>query len=120
MSVAIQEEVRALGYSIRKSPNCGHSPRAFTKFAVLFSSRFQQHPCLNGNIPLTGVFHSSQENRSMSTSPLNVVRMEANRRNAQHSTGPRTEAGLKISSLNALRHGLTSRVVVLPSEDLSA
>jgi len=54
------------------------------------------------------------------SSTLNVVQMEANRRNAQHSTGPRTEAGLKISSLNALRHGLTSRVVVLPSEDLSA
>lgn len=46
--------------------------------------------------------------------------MEANRRNAQQSTGPRTEAGKKISSLNALRHGLTSRVVVLPSEDLAA
>jgi hypothetical protein len=54
------------------------------------------------------------------SSTLNVVQMEANRRNAQHSTGPRTEAGLKISSPNALRHGLTSRVVVLPSEDLSA
>jgi hypothetical protein len=46
--------------------------------------------------------------------------MEANRRNAQQSTGPRTEIGKKTSSLNALRHGLTSRVVVLPSEDLAA
>jgi hypothetical protein len=54
------------------------------------------------------------------SSTLNVVQMEANRRNAQQSTGPRTEAGKKISSLNALRHGLTSRVVVLPSEDLDA
>jgi hypothetical protein len=54
------------------------------------------------------------------SSPLNVVQMEANRRNAQQSTGPRTEAGKKTSSLNALRHGLTSRVVVLPSEDLAA
>jgi hypothetical protein len=54
------------------------------------------------------------------SSTLNVVQMEANRRNAQKSTGPRTEAGRKISSLNALRHGLTSRVVVLPSEDLEA
>ena len=54
------------------------------------------------------------------SSPLNVVQMEANRRNAQQSTGPRSEAGKKISSLNALRHGLTSRVVVLPSEDLAA
>jgi hypothetical protein len=54
------------------------------------------------------------------SSTLNVVQMEANRRNAQQSTGPRSEAGKKISSLNALRHGLTSRVVVLPSEDLAA
>jgi len=54
------------------------------------------------------------------SSALNVVQVEANRRNAQQSTGPRTETGKKTSSLNALRHGLTSRVVVLPSEDLAA
>jgi hypothetical protein len=54
------------------------------------------------------------------SSTLNVVQMEANRRNAQQSTGPRTDAGKKTSSLNALRHGLTSRIVVLPTEDLSA
>jgi len=46
--------------------------------------------------------------------------MEANRRNARQSTGPRTEIGKKTSSLNALRHGLTARVVVLPGEDLAA
>ena len=54
------------------------------------------------------------------SSPLNAVQMEANRRNAQQSTGPRTEAGKKTSSLNALRHGLTARIVVLPTEDLLA
>jgi len=54
------------------------------------------------------------------SSTLNVVQIEANRRNAQQSTGPRTEIGKKTSSLNALRHGLTSRIVVLPTEDLSA
>ena len=54
------------------------------------------------------------------SSPLNVVQMEANRRNAQQSTGPRSDIGKKTSSLNALRHGLTARVVVLPSEDLAA
>jgi len=54
------------------------------------------------------------------SSPLNAIQLEANRRNAQQSTGPRTEIGKKTSSLNALRHGLTSRVVVLPSEDLAA
>jgi hypothetical protein len=54
------------------------------------------------------------------SSTLNAVQLEANRRNAQQSTGPRTEIGKKTSSLNALRHGLTSRIVVLPTEDLAA
>ena len=54
------------------------------------------------------------------SSALNVIQIEANRRNAQQSTGPRSEIGKKTSSLNALRHGLTSRVVVLPTEDLAA
>jgi hypothetical protein len=54
------------------------------------------------------------------SSTLNAVQLEANRRNAQQSTGPRSEIGKKTSSLNALRHGLTSRIVVLPTEDLAA
>jgi hypothetical protein len=54
------------------------------------------------------------------SSPLNVIQIEANRRNAQQSTGPRSDAGKQKSSLNALRHGLTACVVVLPTEDLAA
>src|ERR1700693_6029017 len=46
--------------------------------------------------------------------------IEINRANAQHSTGPKTEAGKKQSSLNALRHGLTGQIVVMPTEDLQA
>src|SRR5579863_4469107 len=46
--------------------------------------------------------------------------LEANRANSQKSTGPKTEAGKKRSSLNAVRHGLTGHVVVLPEEDLAA
>ena len=41
-------------------------------------------------------------------------RAEANRENAQKSTGPRTEEGKRKFSLNGIRHGLTGQVVVLP------
>jgi hypothetical protein len=47
-------------------------------------------------------------------------RRQINRANAQRSTGPKTEAGKKQSSMNALRHGLTGQIVVMPTEDLEA
>src|ERR1019366_1707433 len=34
-------------------------------------------------------------------------------------SGPNTEAGKKRSSINATRHGLSGRIVVLPTEDMS-
>ncbi len=40
----------------------------------------------------------------------------ANRRNAQHSTGPKTQEGKAASSLNALKHGLTSKQLILFDE----
>ena len=46
--------------------------------------------------------------------------LSTNRANAQHSTGPKTEAGKRRSSLNALRHGLTGQIIVLPTDDLEA
>ena len=42
---------------------------------------------------------------------------EANRRNAQKSTGPKTPEGKRAVRLNALRHGLLSKEVLLPGED---
>jgi hypothetical protein len=44
-------------------------------------------------------------------------RAATNRANSLHSTGPRTEPGKQRSSQNALRHGLTARTAVLPTED---
>ena len=49
---------------------------------------------------------------------LTEARLEANRRNAALSTGPRTEDGKNRSKLNAIRHGLTAQVIVMPQEDL--
>jgi len=46
-------------------------------------------------------------------------RSQTNRANAQQSTGPNTEEGKKRAALNALRHGLTGQIVVMPSEDLA-
>src|ERR1700745_642505 len=43
--------------------------------------------------------------------------IEANRRNALRSTGPRTEDGKLQSRRNAVRHGLTAETVIGSLED---
>jgi hypothetical protein len=43
--------------------------------------------------------------------------IEANRRNALKSTGPKTEAGRDVSRRNAVRHGLTAETVISALED---
>jgi len=44
-------------------------------------------------------------------------KIEANRRNALKSTGPKTEAGKQVSRCNAVRHGLTAETVLSALED---
>src|SRR5262245_30005395 len=53
-------------------------------------------------------------------SPTSPARRRANSRNAQRSTGPRSSKGKMISRMNALKHGLTATVCVLPTEDAGA
>jgi hypothetical protein len=43
--------------------------------------------------------------------------IEANRRNAQHSTGPISEEGKQRSRCNAVRHGLTAETIICALED---
>lgn len=43
--------------------------------------------------------------------------VEANRKNATRSTGPRTAEGKQRSSFNALSHGMTAKAPTLPTED---
>src|SRR5262249_271120 len=52
----------------------------------------------------------------LSASPpklVSVKKLEANRQNAKRSTGPRTQAGKQQSRLNALRHGILAKAVVI-------
>ena len=48
-----------------------------------------------------------------------AAQIQANRRNAQKSTEPKTERGKAHAKLNAIKHGLTARTImpVLPQED---
>lgn len=44
------------------------------------------------------------------------AQIEANRRNAEKSTGPKTDEGKKNSCLNAITHGFCSSIILLPNE----
>jgi hypothetical protein len=48
---------------------------------------------------------------------ISEKQLEANRRNAQRSTGPKTEEGKKVSALNARRHNLTGQVTAMTDAD---
>lgn len=68
--------------------------------------------------------HSDTPGLSLSSSdpqpkPISSRRRAANRANAQHSTGPRTDEGKARSAMNAVRHGLAARASLLPGEDVA-
>jgi len=46
--------------------------------------------------------------------------IRANRENAKKSTGPKTDATKELTKMNALRHGLTGQVNLMPDEDREA
>ncbi len=44
--------------------------------------------------------------------------IDANRRNAQKSTGPKTPEGKRISSMNAVKHGVYAKAIIIESPHL--
>ena len=50
---------------------------------------------------------------------ISQIKIDANRRNAQKSTGPKTPSGKAIASRNAVQHGLFARKPVIPGEDVA-
>src|SRR3954470_23857749 len=46
--------------------------------------------------------------------------IQANQKNAAHSTGPKTSEGKEQSRRNALKHGLAGEGIVLPDEEAQA
>ncbi len=60
---------------------------------------------------------NSMSHENTLTAPPSQERIDANRRNAKKSTGPRTSEGKARSRFNGLKHGLTTNVAVLPGED---
>jgi hypothetical protein len=57
------------------------------------------------------------DSKSTAKPPASQKQVDANRRNAQKSTGPRTAEGKKKSRGNAMKHGLCAIVIPMPDED---
>lgn len=70
---------------------------------------------------IVGLNHESFDHEQNHPEPAPLTRrQQANRRNAQLSTGPRTEAGKAAPSRNSFKHGTYSRQLVVPGEDPGA
>ena len=51
---------------------------------------------------------------------VSAAKLEANRRNAMRSCGPRTESGKSVAKLNAVKHGTRAATLVLLDEGAEA
>ena len=51
---------------------------------------------------------------------ISQAQLIANQKNAQHSTGPKTEAGKRASSSNAVKTALTGMTILHPTDDVAA
>jgi hypothetical protein len=63
----------------------------------------------------SGVFHFRR--RLFKITMATQAQIAANQQNAQHSTGPTTEAGREAVSQNATKHGLTGQFILLNEKE---
>src|SRR5580700_6791525 len=104
--------VRFSGFSARPGVPRRHSYRLISpQFTHPNSRLFNYLPFPSARSPFPPLLY-----QGMTT----ANRIKINRTNSQLSTGPKTSEGKQRSSLNALRHGLTGQIVVMPNEDLNA
>jgi hypothetical protein len=61
--------------------------------------------------------YQTQRQQPSEPAAVSDAQLAANRANSQLSTGPVTPEGRAKSSLNALKHGLSGKTVLLPHED---
>jgi len=69
---------------------------------------------MSSSVPLA---QSSDTGNGAVRKPISRKRIEANRRSALRSTGPRTAEGKRTASHNAIKHGLLAREVVIKAGD---
>ncbi len=77
------------------------------------------HPSAARNGTGSTTSNPTPASAATATSTTSAARIEANRRNAQKSTGPRTQAGKERSRFNAVKHGQRATLPILPGEDES-
>ncbi len=65
---------------------------------------------------MRGAVHDTRCNMA-TVRPISEKKIEANRRNARQSTGPKTDAGKHASRLNAVTHGLLANAVAITAGD---
>jgi hypothetical protein len=95
------------------------------------SSPSAQSPSFENHTRLLDLFFPARQSltgtrRGSSARPLaslkteataTLPQTEANRRNSQRSTGPRTAEGKSITRFNALKTGIAAKSLVIPGED---
>ncbi len=105
------KRMKAAGHEATPEPNPQLEPEFSPEFSVPANSARARVYARIG-LPPTGFVSQTAAEPSK--------RAEINRRNAEHSTGPRTPTGKLASSRNSLKHGLASGEMIIPGENPAA